>query len=204
MVWPLKRLQRIEDVLEPKVGGRYLVRTGIADGGTIWTRQRLRLVPLLGPVHEDREIINFPDYHFHIDWRFVKPRVFEAMIREQEVSIGFDATQKHYPPRLQMYEPAHLLMAMAAVAGGNIKRDVHRYRPMTLYREHAVFPDRVRWLGSLEAKYASAKLRPNLVCPHRGISCAGVTCSGDGLKVVCPGHGLAWNRETGELIRRTT
>ena len=32
--------------------------------------------PVIGPLHEDHEIIGFNDYHFHLDLRFISKRNF--------------------------------------------------------------------------------------------------------------------------------
>lgn len=56
------------------------------------------------------------------------------------------------------------------------------------------------WLMRLEKAYCQETLRDGYICPHRGISCRGVVAESDG--VVCPGHGLKWNTETGKLVSR--
>lgn len=57
------------------------------------------------------------------------------------------------------------------------------------------------WLEEMEKAYAHNRLRDGHICPHRGISCRGVIAESDG-GVVCPGHGLKWNLETGQLVSR--
>lgn len=45
--------------------------------------------PVLGPKHEDREIIEFDDHHYHIDWRFVDIEFFEAISRRFERAMPY-------------------------------------------------------------------------------------------------------------------
>lgn len=201
-----RRLLKVEEVGEPRIGERYLVRCGEAERQSVWSHHRLRYVPLLGPIHEDAEFINFPDYHFHVDWRFISNKVYEALLHEEQIRIDFDRKgQGSYKGKLLKYTAPQLLMAFAVTAGGSrgiTLAAASEYRPMRMVRLHTIFPEEAHWMKDLETKYANARLRPGLICPHRGISCAGVRCAGDVSTVVCPGHGLAWNRETGRLVPR--
>jgi nitrite reductase/ring-hydroxylating ferredoxin subunit len=60
---------------------------------------------------------------------------------------------------------------------------------------------RIPWLKKLEAKFATAKMK-NFICPHKGLPCNGTPIV-DGV-VVCRGHGLAFNVETGSLVTQST
>lgn len=76
-------------------------------------------------------------------------------------------------------------------------------RRMKCVREFPTYPLKLLsgprgWLPKLEAAYADCKLKPGMVCPHRGIPLADVPAV-DGI-VTCPGHGLRWNVATGELL----
>lgn len=198
-------LKKIEEVTEPEVGARYLVRCGeVFDHPQRFNAlgvMRMKYVPLLGPIHEDKEVIGFRDYHYHVDWRFVTPRGYSLILRHKEREVRY--AQECRGP-IANYSAEDLLLAIAVVGGQNMVIDrPTRYRPMVMFREAAVFPSQVSWIFDLERKFATARLRSGLICPHRGISCAGVKTEGNVQTVVCPGHGLAWNRETGELVRRT-
>ena len=54
------------------------------------------------------------------------------------------------------------------------------------------------WLPDLEAAHAGRRLKPGLVCPHRGASLEGIQPV-DGV-VTCPLDGLKWCVETGALV----
>jgi hypothetical protein len=59
--------------------------------------------------------------------------------------------------------------------------------------------ERIPWLRKLEQKYRDAKMK-NFICPHKGLPC-NATPIVDGV-VVCRGHGLAFNVETGAMVRQ--
>lgn len=52
----------VETVAMPEVGRRYSVPCIYATDWKCW-------LPIFGPIHEDKEFIQFPDQHWHIDWR---------------------------------------------------------------------------------------------------------------------------------------
>lgn len=136
----------------------------------------LRLVPLLGPLHEDAEIINFPERHWHVDWRFVSQKAWD-----------------HF---------SYLRSRLARpISENNVTGQLTRHR-LKCKREMPIFPDksRVLWLEKLEESFQNNCLKPGLICPHRGIPLAG--CQVENSVVVCPGHGLAWNIESGKLVAR--
>lgn len=144
--------------------------------------QWMPTVPILGPMHEDREIIDFPEHHYHIDWRFVSARAWQ---RRLSASPGKGKSNGHKVLGLPISER-------------NICSDVFMHR-LLCKREMPEFPLSA-WLTELEPLYASRRLTEDFVCPHRGIPLAG--CPVKNGVVICPGHGLAWNVETRKLVPR--
>lgn len=142
--------------------------------------------PVIGQKHEDAEIIQFTDLHYHIDWRFVDARVLKRMVTWYKSSkygpshlLGIPLTQGDWAHQKTLPEPV-------------IKR-------LKCKRDFPTFPQ-VRWLNHLEAKYEHCVLKAP-VCPHRGIALDSLPCNEDGI-VECPAHGLRWNLKTGELVKR--
>jgi hypothetical protein len=133
--------------------------------------------PVIGPQHEDKEFVGFSWQHYHIDWRFVPQPLFKP------VGFNFGAP----------------LMTSSVLNPDGLPKPVMRRRKM-----QRAMPDftevrwRAKWFPKMEAAYAGCKLKPGLVCPHRGIPLAGQFQDGD--VVTCPGHGLRWNVKTGELV----
>jgi hypothetical protein len=79
----LVAIERVEDVAEVVPGRRYEVRCVRATHIAPWFG---RWVPILGELHEDREIIKVATEHWHVDWRFVSA----ALLRDAEdYAAGF-------------------------------------------------------------------------------------------------------------------
>jgi hypothetical protein len=142
-------------------------------------------LPVIGPEHEDAEIINFPDHHWHIDWRFVPKIFFES-------ALGSRREQR----------PAFLhgivITAMHTATVTPVARRMRMKRPMPA---HAVqnYRRSVPWMKKLEAKFKDVVMKCR-TCPHRGLPLGSVT-DGKG-NYVCTGHGLKWNARNGRLIAR--
>lgn len=81
-----KRLQNVEDAEVVEVGKFYLVPTVVVPS----LPKRLQVVPVMGPLHEDAEFINFPHRHYHPDRRFVSDAWMSFHGR------GFGGTKGHW------------------------------------------------------------------------------------------------------------
>lgn len=139
-------------------------------------------VPVIGPEHDDAEIIKFPYLHYHVDWRFISKERFEYFQRFAgwPNSVYGSVVERATRRGIQILsDPVLKLM--------KCKRALPPYPHV-----------RAPWLGELSAKFACAKLI-NGHCPHRGIHVSQMIRDGDIL--TCPGHGLRWNAVTGEAIK---
>lgn len=181
---------RIEDAEDVEIGRVYDV-PAVCWVDKIWTKPRWAdwTMPIFGVLHEDKEIIGFPDEHWHVDWRFVST----SLMRRIESYVS-EAT----------YENIDQVRAARVISKQNTTGVVLRRR-MRLKRTHLHFPSHVhstavKWMPALEDAYAEASAKCGR-CPHRGMSLVGAPMAGGAR--VCPGHGLAWNVETGKLQRRT-
>src|SRR6202789_3653546 len=180
-------ITRIEDVESPVIGKFYDVPCVVWQWKPdLWycsPSWMMRFNPILGPEHEDTDIIGFQHDHWHIDWRFVSPRSFViAGMNKQE---GDSARSAH--------------VFTARQTDGTIYRKV-----LKMKRGHCLFPGRSTekqnpWLGKLEAKYAWRSLKCGL-CPHRGVSLANAPLE-NGLRAFS-GAGLAFDKN-GILTPRT-
>lgn len=152
-------------------------------------------LPIMGPLHEDAEHVNFPYQHWHIDWRFASKRLFDRITWPARHMLQ---------PRYKTAE--QYCYAWPVQQKDNIGRTIvakpPELRRMTCKRALPGFPrTAAKWIPALECAYAGSKLK-NLRCPHRGIPLDGIAPV-DGI-VTCPGHGLRWNVQTGELVRDAT
>lgn len=155
-----------------EVGRRYRVPTV---RGYIF--RKLRDWPVIGPLHEDADIIGYAPLHYHIDWRFVPDRDLP-------------------PARWSLYA--------IVMNESPLNRSLEEQRPVVRLRlcrrTWAPYPrDKATWLPQLEAKYAGCALK-GAVCPHRGLPLDSCPADENGI-VTCPGHGLRWDINTGKLAR---
>lgn len=176
---------RIDEIDGPPViGQRYYVPTvfGVYIGG------RPRNWPVMGTRHEDGAVLGFHEWHYHIDPRFIAQRTYarlhNAYRQSAEVTLA----------------AAPLMEGSRSPNPSGLPKPVWRLRLCQRDRR-----DR-RWMlayGSffrLQDALAAARLRPGLVCPHKGYCLKGEPVV-DG-EVTCPLHGLVWSVETGRLVRQ--
>jgi hypothetical protein len=199
-------MKRIIDVEEPQVGERYLVPVvrelrvgprGLRIVGDLW-------VPVIGPLHDDTEIIGLPARHWHVDFRFAGARVLLRMatIRPPITADGDDDLVEKCMTRVITDDPE---WTWAGREDGE--------RALTMLRPGRGMPfhnprddDRTQplmWLRPLEAAYYDARLPADgcRACPHRGLPLRGQPVDEEG-GVTCPGHGLRWHAVTGRHMPR--
>jgi hypothetical protein len=171
-------MQKVSELTsEPEIGKFYLVPCVPTDDGEWW--------PVIGPKHEDLEHIGFPVEHYHYDLRFFSGDQLKA-------------TMLGLPSPMMRKSDDYALMAVAH--SGKCGKPIDKYRKCQ--RPMPDFPVKFvqAWFPKLEAAYKSVKLSSCLKCPHRGLPLKGLSVK-DAL-VVCPGHGLRWNVQTGEMVSR--
>lgn len=175
-------IQKIEDVKNPQVGRFYLVPCVEFYPSVISKKQML---PVIGPWHEDADI-GFEPHHFHYDVRFCSDKIFTPLyiirghLYRASVPEVFNEDSK-IPPTVTY-----------------CRRKMRRQMPdFPKARPNAKRPE---WQIELEQKYSTHVLKCH-TCPHRGMSLDGLPIDAQG-RVVCNGHGLRWNLNTGRLSPR--
>lgn len=189
-----RRLQNVEDATEIVVGKYYLVPVVCVSPDV----SVLRRVPVVGPLHEDSKFIGFPDYHYHPDRRFVS-----------QAWLDYYGTGTYSTGMAAGGQGGHWAAVYAYVITDRLTGlerctsmfDLGRKR-MQCKRIVEPFRKDAPWIQKLEQAYAGERLREGMICPHRGISCRGVKIN-DEKCVVCPGHGLQFNVESGHLVSRS-
>jgi nitrite reductase/ring-hydroxylating ferredoxin subunit len=146
-------------------------------------------VPTLGPKHSDAEHLDFAHPHYHVDWRFVGDKPYEAACWMR----GADIPHARVVTSTTMRYVVAGSLVMKRRACRRAMPDFPAHNPKSISG-----PDK-RWV-SLERAHRGCTLRPGNICPHRGIDLT-TFIKPDGT-VVCPGHGLAWDTRTGELLQR--
>jgi hypothetical protein len=150
-------MKRIIDVEEPQVGERYLVPVvrelrvgprGLRIVGDLW-------VPVIGPLHDDTEIIGLPARHWHVDFRFAGARVLLRMatIRPPITADGDDDLVEKCMTRVITDDPEWTWAgredgerALTMLRGG--RRHLPRSRPALARGDGAAHAAEARWLNT--------------------------------------------------------
>ena len=166
----------------------------------------MRWWPVIGKWHEDKEIVNFPWWHFHIDWRFVDKDVrIKAENRRRQGAgaiaqvIVADAIVPEGETRWWGTDLEDRDGELLGAPGRWFRHEVrtHNGRPALLW------PTDTKWLQTLERRFAHTRLGGNngYICPHRGANLDGIEPDEHG-EIECPLHGLRWCATTGEARPR--
>ncbi len=131
--------------------------------------------PVIGPRHEDAEFINFPDEHYHLDYRFLT-------LRQKRFLTRLDGDRSIY---------THVLHLPPLNPLGLRLRKCRQVYPQ--------YPGRgPRWLKDLSAAFKRHRLGEGLICPHRGASLRGLDVQNG--CITCPLHGLKWDLQTRKCV----
>ena len=165
--------------------------------------ERIRWLPVIAPMHQDAEIIQYPHDHWHVDYRFVSEAV-AWRAAEYWITAG-------YASPLYNAVFAQPLMASRVVPtdygwpiGEAWRLKDHpvetwsQVKRVKCRRRYPPYPS-PPWAYELEQAYCFDTLRAG-VCPHRGADLSTMTPDDQGV-VTCPLHGLKWNLETGLMVR---
>jgi len=170
-----------------------------------WSAVEIEWVPIIGPRHEDQEFIGVKPQHFHVDYRFVPKRQRD----------GDEEGPAVYRPSVPTIfrRPVNVVSPLWPTAPSSIDIDeLGRYpdlpvsswyqvRRFTYTGPYPAYPfDRPQWLHGLYEAYRRRRLKPGMVCPHRGADLTGMVLDEEGC-VTCPLHGLRWNATTGKIAR---
>ena len=168
---------RIEPVFEGEltIGKFYQVPTVFGLFG-----YRYDFWPVLGPAHDDKEIIGFEYVHYHYDFRFFNSRQW---------AFALDYTMDRPHSMVMSYNPRLPETKLGPVVFK--RRKYFRASPQWPY------PKKSGWPFDLAMAYKDAHLK-DMICPHRGASLRGMPVDEAGC-VTCPLHGLRWDVETGGL-----
>jgi len=167
-------IERADRQTSPLIAGRFylvpIVRAKWFNHLDAW--------PVIGPLHEDREFLHFPDDHFHVDARFL-PASFKD------------------PWRVFSY-PLHAYRGEPPLPAPVMKRRkcVRVHVPWEVSGRRNTGP-----LDVLRAHFAGrqcAKGKSGWICPHRHAALGSIQA--DGGVITCPLHGLRIDAVTGAVL----
>lgn len=205
------RLQRIEDLREPPVVGRFYLVPCVL----YWYDFRLRWWPVVGPRHDDIEHLDFAAAHYHLDRRFLPERMLRggsSVPSTTGVRLGFRIQRSadtmiaarplsEFPAKPNPYAPG-------ADYGGPMPAPVHRRRRCIVadvgfpgLPDAGVHGNFDRFHEAYVGRRCGRNAEGHLVCPHKGavLSSLAPDCNG---VVTCPLHGLTINVQTGVVVPR--
>jgi hypothetical protein len=168
---------------EPVVGDWYRVPHVVSAWGNMsgcW--------PVSGPLHDDTEILEQPWRHYHYDPRFMTSDDVNRLCDNQRHPIegAGEGRQRLFGTVLVPLDD-----------GGPILLPSRCKRRMPRYIAARHLP----WLPVLEEAFRGRRADCR-TCPHKGLPLASLPVDADGA-VTCRGHGLRWDRATGELRPRS-
>ena len=190
--------------------GRYYdvphIRCYWPDGGNVFNPQ---WIPVLGPLHTDREIIGFLPQHWHVDFRFLRKAIrqkFGAMTYDSPGDSVFALPiSRVVPEGLDTWDPegngdqTERSLFVDDLAKYDVKRDSYFRLKRSLCKvDYPEYPHPMPWQTALEDAYAGTSLKDGLICPHKGADLSTFTPDSEDC-VTCPLHGLRWNVVTGKL-----
>ncbi len=182
-------IQPIEQVEELVIGKYYLVDSVILKktkfGKGVIIPQTL--MPIHGPMHNDPEI-RFNYEHYHIDWRFVEEKIYKKFMRITSYTMPW-----------QWVLHSDILKRLTITnSNGTFKEYKVAKKVWKCKRQFGTY-SKPKWLRELEEKYKDSVMK-NFICPHKGLLCNNINPV-NGV-VICRGHGLAWDVNSGRLVPR--
>lgn len=199
-------LARVTDLTAPPVVGEfYLVPTV--------RYQWFEFVanwPVFPSFHEDKEHLNFPWPHYHVDPRFVAPDVAEKVVRWQ-FGEGDIATISQRVPLNRItkealynrdFQLARHNISLAQAEANTVphpdivwrRRQCHR--DLVYSHPHA---NAIRQLGEAFRGRQCPKNKTGWVCPHKSYPLGSVAADPQGV-ITCPLHGLRIDAASGEVL----
>ncbi len=152
------------------------------------TVPRKEWVPILGPLHDDAEVLRFPWPHYHYDPRFLTEagilRALERAFPGWGIQGGGELAQ------MAVFEG---VVPAEGILAGPVLRPRRCLRPMPGFSQLSALPH----IRALEAAHKDQ--RACGTCPHRGLPLHGLPVEKDGA-VTCRGHGLRWHCGSGALL----
>ena len=167
----------------------------------IWTPATPEWWPVIGPMHEDAEIINFSANHYHVDMRFMTQAQYLKGVPAGGVSspchrIFSEVIVNVWPDG---WNTQVALSEIGDHADIIPVESYYRLQRRRFQRDYERYPVHLpRWLADLHRAHKDRQLKDNMICPHRGADLSNIAPDEDGI-ITCPLHGLRWCAATGAI-----
>lgn len=170
----------------PSVGQWFLVPTLRG-----YWNNRFGTFPVIGAPHSDAEFLDFPEEHYHIDGRFLAPRVW------QQLENLFQSSERAVAARPYMlYTYKNEKFPQGNVIAWR-KRQFHRHFDYP-FKDARTKQFRRLWRAFEGAHVVQGEY--GWECPHRRAPLYNIIPDAKG-RIVCPLHGLCWDAKTGANVR---
>ena len=145
-------------------------------------------IPVIGKRHEDLKNLNFPFWHYHYDWRFIRKRHIWSLEIERFKALCNGEDFKKFGGYVFHVE----LLVSADIT----------YLPRKMLRPAPMFPNDKKFLSinDFEKGYVGRNVLKGNICPHKGGPLNGAPTNEHGQRI-CPLHGLAF--KAGKCVIRT-
>ena len=186
MVARIETLQR-----EPVVGRYYLVPCVRVTKDKSVSGFPPGLWPVIGPLHDDIENLDFHPRHWHLDARFLSvPQLDQVTVHDMSINRVFGVVLCKTGLYGQKGVP---------IPGIGDKPQIMRRRCMRVQPE---YPNvRVSGFAKLQDAMAESRVRCGR-CPHRNLPLDSLPRVPGTNEVICVGHGLRYDLTTGALVRQ--
>ena len=197
-------MQRIDELENPPIVGKfYKVPTVRADYFLLNDDAVTSDWPVLTPMHDDWELLGFARFHYHLDLRFILKSQIKALRKKfgyidwvEKLTISPLQTSNNSKCEVGRWETKVNPDGFPAIQ--YLPRKCMRNQPTGIWdflEEDRGYPG---LFEKLNTEYQDKKLKPGMICPHKGVCLKSMPVNDD--LVRCPAHGLVWNVKTGELV----
>ncbi len=137
-------------------------------------------LPVFLPAHEDGEILGFPIWHYHVDFRFMS----DNMIRRY-IKLSYSLTKSTFKTTkdIMKWMADNYLLVRCKVNSPDYSSI--KWKDL-MCRQEYIAPESS--ITKIKDVFINKKIKNNK-CPHKGMNLDLVPCLSKGIKV-CPMHGL--------------
>lgn len=193
---------RISKVKTPKIGLSYSVPCVSVEQCAVTENDanvpeifRYKYIPVVGVNHNDSIYRFGTEQHIHFDWRFLPNDIYKAYLRVvREYKADHHEESYTRDPKTSYSHMVRFPLYTKTKHAPLVHKQMEMLRePPPMELEQVGF-----MLYTLQKAFCKVRIDPkNPVCPHRKAALNGAV-EEDGC-LVCPCHGLRWDKQTGEM-----
>ena len=187
-------LTKIDDLKEEPIVGRYYLvpcvrvdrQAGMTGGfpSGMW--------PVIGPLHDDLDDLDFHPRHWHLDCRFLTASQFD--------NVTIHGMNEKRVFGMVLCKTGFYGQRGVPIPGIGDRTELVRRR---CSRKQIEYPrQRIQGFTTMQERFSDATVRCGR-CPHRNLPLMSMPRIEGTDDVICPGHGLRFNLTTGRLVKQS-